>query len=377
MSARPIRVLHLAPHPLPLLATSGGIAVHRHAKALADAGLAVAVAIVARSLEQAPSSGQSELPECQSSAGFSTYTFGAQASLADLLALTEHWQPSVVHIHHVESLASAEAIATQLAISIVYTEHLPIGDPWLHARMPTLGPREAECMRRVARTIAFVPAGLARLAALVPEAADRIRVVGHGVEDRPDIEAIAAGRRASPDVDALFVGRFTVEKGIFDLLAAIPIALRQCPSLRFTLLGEGRPPASTPWSERVPAELRSRVRFLAWSDPATVERELAAADCLVAPSEFESFGMAVAEAMLFGLPCVVTPTEGLAGIVAPDCGRFVPAHQPGALAEAIVELAEHPDLRLAIGRRAGLHARATLTWAAVSRAMIEVYRELG
>jgi glycosyltransferase involved in cell wall biosynthesis len=369
-----LRVLHFAPHHLPLLATSGGIAVHRHAKALADAEQIVAVAILPRSLPTTTTS--RGLPDPQPTAGFATYHFGPDATLDDALALARRFRPDLLHYHYTDYRSTVEAIAAELAIPIVYTDHLPLGDPRLLACKPELGPAEAECIRRADRFIVLVAAGERRIAALVPEAASRIRVVGHGVEDRPDIRDVALGRRAHPHVDALFVGRFVVEKGIFDLLAAIPDALRRCPNLRFTLLGRAANQELGPSTDSIPAELRSRVRIIDWSEPAIVERELRAADLVVAPSHFESFGMAVAEAMLFGLPLVLTRTEGLTSIVPPECGRFVPIHDPIALADAIVELADDPDRRLAMGRRAAQHARAQLTWTRVTQAMLAVYREL-
>lgn len=384
--ARRLDILHIGPNYAPLLATSGGIAVHRHARAQARQGLAVAVAIVPYSLDGSLPSGPARpcpAPTPGPSDGFATYHMAVERDpVGELRALLDRQRPAVIHYHHTVHWRCVRPLAAARRIPVVYTDHLPVGDPeWVERerqRGDSSEPSSWECIRHADRFITLVEAGRERVARVMPEVAARIRVVGHGVEDRPELRAVAFGRRARSPVHALFVGRFAPEKGIDELLAAIPLALARCDALRFTLLGlpQAAPPA-VPWPARIPVAWRERVRWLPWSEPAVVERELAAADVLVAPSRFESFGMAVAEALLLGLPVVATRTEGLTALIEPaGCGVLVPCRDPPALAAAIVELAEDPARRLELGRRAALHARAKLGWDAVARAMIAVYREL-
>jgi glycosyltransferase involved in cell wall biosynthesis len=383
---RRLDILHIAPNYAPLLATSGGIAVHRHAGAQAGQGLAVAVAIVPYSLDgRVPCRGVAlrHPPAPVHVAGFSTYQVVVEREpLVELRALLEHRRPRVIHYHQTYHSTCVVPLAAALGIPVVYTDHLPVGDPeWLERecqRRNTNEPSPWKCIRHADRVITFVEAGRQRIARFVPEAAARIRVVGHGVEDRPELRELAFARRARSPVQVLFVGRFVPEKGIDELLAAIPLALERCEDLRFSLLGQrDQEPPPVPWPERIPEAYRGRVRFLPWSEQAVVERELAAADVFVAPSRFESFGMAVAEAMLLGLPVVGTPTEGLTALLEPaGCGVLVPCRDPASLAAAIVGLAEDPARRLELGRRAAVHARERLGWEAVARQMIAVYREL-
>jgi glycosyltransferase involved in cell wall biosynthesis len=364
-------VLHIAPSHLPLLEDSGGIAVHRHALALARAGLEVAVASIPAMLDGlAPRATEPPEPRCIE--GVDCYSLtDAREPLADLRALFERRRPRVVHAHHNQYFASAEALARMLGVPLVYTCHVPIGDPdWMQIKQHRIASEAIthfDCARRCDRFIAFTPAGAERIVRCMPELDGRVRVVGHGVDDRSEIAAIARDRSARANPTALYIGRFEAEKGILELIDAIPLALARRPELRFTLVGarEGTPrPAADP-----------RVRVLPWSSQAELERELAEADVFVSPSVCESFGMAMAEAMLFGLPIIATRTEGARALVEPaDCGVWIPSRDPAALAAALVELG--PERALELGRRGAAHARAALGWDKVARAMIAVYREL-
>jgi glycosyltransferase involved in cell wall biosynthesis len=55
----------------------------------------------------------------------------------------------------------------------------------------------------------------------------------------------------------------------------------------------------------------------------------------VLPSRYETFGVALVEAMATGLPVVATRCGGPEDIVTEETGRLVPATDPDALAEAL------------------------------------------
>jgi glycosyltransferase involved in cell wall biosynthesis len=93
------------------------------------------------------------------------------------------------------------------------------------------------------------------------------------------------------------------------------------------------------------------VRFLG-TGTALVERTMAAADVLVAPSLSEGFGLVALEAMAMERPCVASRTGGLAEIIEDGAsGLLVPPADAQALAAAILRLARDPELRVRMGRR--------------------------
>ena len=56
--------------------------------------------------------------------------------------------------------------------------------------------------------------------------------------------------------------------------------------------------------------------------------------------------------MAASLPVIATEVGGTPEVVTAACGRLVPARNPEALADAIVELAPQHDLRCRLGRGA-------------------------
>lgn len=71
--------------------------------------------------------------------------------------------------------------------------------------------------------------------------------------------------------------------------------------------------------------------------------ELARAQALVHPSRYETFGVAIVEALAMGRPVVATRCGGPEGIVTARDGLLVPVDDIEALARAMRELREHID----------------------------------
>lgn len=71
----------------------------------------------------------------------------------------------------------------------------------------------------------------------------------------------------------------------------------------------------------------------------------------------EPFGIAIAEAMLAGLPCVVSNAGGAAELVAPDCGVLTMPGDARGVAAALSMLADDSARRGTMGRAAALRAR--------------------
>jgi glycosyltransferase involved in cell wall biosynthesis len=118
------------------------------------------------------------------------------------------------------------------------------------------------------------------------------------------------------------------------------------------------------------AKLNERVIFKdEVKDSAALSPYYQRADIFVLPTEYEGYGMAVAEALAHGLPVVSTPTGGIEQLVGADAGILVPPGDAAALAAAlrrlITDRAEYERLR------AGAWAvGATLpTWEAQAKRM--------
>jgi D-inositol-3-phosphate glycosyltransferase len=93
------------------------------------------------------------------------------------------------------------------------------------------------------------------------------------------------------------------------------------------------------------------VKFVPFMSPERYRRLLGAADAFVLPSEGEGFPLALQEALVAGLPCVVTPGPGYEHYVRPDEVLFV-RRDPAEIRESLVRLAGDERLRADLAARA-------------------------
>jgi glycosyltransferase involved in cell wall biosynthesis len=85
---------------------------------------------------------------------------------------------------------------------------------------------------------------------------------------------------------------------------------------------------------------------------------ISSADIFVSPSNWETFGIVIIEAMALGKPVVATATAGTLDIITDgEDGVIVPIGDVEALAEAIGHLAKNPDDRTRLGQRAAQRSR--------------------
>lgn len=142
----------------------------------------------------------------------------------------------------------------------------------------------------------------------------------------------------------LVVGRLDPRKGIETAIRALALLPR---TATLSVVGDGPPAYRTRLESAVRAlGLDGRVSF--GVVPRSRLREVyAGADALVFPSEWEEpFGLVPLEAMACGTPVVATRTGGSAEFLADgvNCLAFPPG-DAGALAAALVRLADDTDLR--------------------------------
>ena len=220
---------------------------------------------------------------------------------------------------------------------------------------------EEHLLRRIGRPAQYVtvPSGVdtAALRAAAPAREDaRARL---GV--LPDEFVVAA------------LGRFVPVKGFDLLVAALPRLAQSSPGARLLLIGDG------PERERLAAmatDLGVSGRVTITGATRDVAAYLAAADVFAAPSRNEGMGRALVEAMALGLPVVGAAVGGIPAVVADGvCGRLVPAGDVGALAEALVDLAEDGALRAKLGAAAVERAEAFAT-AVADSGMLALYDRL-
>jgi len=165
---------------------------------------------------------------------------------------------------------------------------------------------------------------------------------------------IRAGYGVSPD-DFMVVtpSRFIPKKGHAVLLDALDILNREKSWLP-KLVARG---LVTPLLDRLRAQadelgLRDAVDFAPPVPHSQLFPLIQSADAVVIPSLREPFGIAAAEAMLLGIPVVLTRVDGFLELVGDSGGAvMVSPNDPRGLAEAIWLLKSDPDLRWRVAER--------------------------
>ena len=118
------------------------------------------------------------------------------------------------------------------------------------------------------------------------------------------------------------------------------------------------------------------VVFLGKRAQVTLPYYYSAADVLVMPSHYESFGMVALEAMACGTPVIASQVGGLAFLVQDgETGYHVPDQDPKALCEKLMILLSDERQRAAMGLRAAEYAQS-YAWAKIATQIIEVYKSL-
>jgi D-inositol-3-phosphate glycosyltransferase len=118
------------------------------------------------------------------------------------------------------------------------------------------------------------------------------------------------------------------------------------------------------------------VLFLGKRAQDTLPYYYSAADVLIMPSHYESFGMVALEAMACGTPVVASQVGGLAFLVQDgETGFAVPDGDPRALCDRLTLLLTDPPLRERLGRQAAAYARQ-YSWENIVDRLLVVYRKV-
>lgn len=262
----------------------------------------------------------------------------------------------VIHVGTVETAAAALR-RRHPRQPVVLTLHGPVPAvdrellAALDAVVPT-GDRVAEQVRgELGVACRVIPAGL-DLPAFTPMDRERARA--------------RLGWHGGPHV--LFVGRLLPIKNLETLLAAFPALVASVPGVRLTIVGDG---ISRRGLEALARRLRIRdgVTFEGAQSQDALPLYYNAADLLVLPSHYESFGQVVLEALACGCPVLVS--DGVTEVMRrfPEVPVF-PKDDTAALAGAVLEHLKHAPPTVARERL------RPFDWPEIARQYAGLYEEL-
>jgi glycosyltransferase involved in cell wall biosynthesis/predicted metal-dependent phosphoesterase TrpH len=171
------------------------------------------------------------------------------------------------------------------------------------------------------------------------------------------------------EINVLYAGRLTAEKGASLLADAFLAARRRDPRLYLVLAGGG------PEEPLLRERLGDTATFLGWQHGSDLARVYASADAFLFASQTDTFGQVVLEAQASGLPVIAVGEGGPASLIDDgETGLLCPP-DPYALATALVSVATQPLLASRL-RRAALAAVGGRTWEAALQRLADGYRRV-
>lgn len=252
---------------------------------------------------------------------------------------------------------------------------------------------ERQVLRRVNRVIVATLAELTQLRFLYKADASKLTVIPPGV-DKGHFYPIPAdeakqfiGLRPENRM-ILFVGRIEPLKGVDTLIKAMScldmsLTNREQPVHLAIIGGEPDVDPNDMSEEMMRLQkmcddlcMGNMVLFLGKRAQDTLPYYYSAAEVLVMPSLYESFGMVALEAMACGTPVIASEVGGLGYLVQDGVtGYTIPDSDPGMLCEKLSKLLGDNELRTTMGNRAADYA-TEYAWDKIVSAIVKVYDEV-
>lgn len=297
----------------------------------------------------------------------------------------------IVHAHsygYFHTMASARA-ARRARVPFFFTPHFH--PPWSMeggvARKllrtfydPTFG---RLVLRRADRIIGVSTGEVEEMRKHLPLDLAKVSIIPNGFhhaqfEPAPKGDAFRAHLGIGGDTPlVLFAGRLASNKGLHVLVPAFARLAQAHPGAVLVLAGEDQDQRARLERLAHESDIEKRVRFTGHLTPELYLSALAAADVFVLPSEWEAFGIVLAQAMACGVPCVATRVGGAPDVVVDgETGTLVPYGDEQALASAISVLLVDPDARRRMGEAGKRRAFSEYSWARVADRTLTLYEQL-
>ena len=284
-------------------------------------------------------------------------------------------KPDVVHAHDWLVAHPAVALSEFYDIPLVSTLHATEAgrhSGWINGAISRQVHALESWLVRVSDSLITCSASMRdEITELFGPGLPEIQVICNGI----DVAGWPFAHRKRRDGSAklLYVGRLEYEKGIHDLIAALPRIRRTHPGTTLTVAGEG---TQRDWL--IEQARRHRVlkatTFLGRLDHSRLLTALHDADAVVLPSHYEPFGIVALEAAAAGTPLVTSTAGGLGeAVINGKTGISCAPRDVAGIATAVRTVIDDPGA----AQRRAVAARERLTsdfdWATVARETAQVY----
>ncbi len=221
----------------------------------------------------------------------------------------------------------------------------------------------------------------------VPE--DKIIFIHHGIPDTPFIDPSFYKDKFGVEGKKVLLtfGLLSPNKGIENVLQALPAVIRKHPDVVYIILGATHPHILKSHGDAYRIMLQQLVHKLHIGEHVIFQNRfvelkelcefLGIADIYVTPylEEAQITSGTLAYAMGTGKAVISTPYWYATEMLAEDRGRIVPFRNPDAMAEQIIDLLDNDVDRHAMRKKAYMFSRDAV-WKEVSRKYLQVFREV-
>lgn len=190
-----------------------------------------------------------------------------------------------------------------------------------------------------------------------------------------DSDKVCMNSQCRDKLNITFLGTINKEKGVFDIMHCMH-SYRDFFSTRvhLHLAGIGE-------QDKLNALIRQYgmedwVTYHGWLDTDAKEKLFRVTDIYLQPSYFESLGIAILEAMSYGIPVIATRVGGIPELVHhEDNGFLIDPVDIDQLFSGIRSMIENPDLRRRFGERSWVYAQS-FSEQSIERKAQELYMSL-
>lgn len=175
----------------------------------------------------------------------------------------------------------------------------------------------------------------------------------------------------------LFLGRLSWKKGLDTLIPAFKLISEKVSKVRLVIVGNDEGGYKNKILRLIDDyNLNKKVLF---TGQLKGEEKIAAfegSDVFILSSYSENFGMAVVEAMYFGLPVIVTKYVGVAPWIEKSKAGFVVSKNPESIAQAAFKVLENEVSQRQMGENGKLIIRQNFIMSKIASQWVEIYKEL-
>jgi glycogen synthase len=298
-----------------------------------------------------------------------------RAGLAIKGRRNRRWQPDVVHAHDWLVAHPAIALAEYFDMPLVSTIHATEAgrhSGWVSGQISRQVHAVESWLAHESDSLITCSASMSdEITELFGPGLVETRVIRNGID-----AALWPFAKRSPrtgPAHLMYLGRLEYEKGIHDLIAALPRIRRTHPGTTLTIAGTGTQQKWLAEQARKHKVLKA-VTFAGHLDHEQLVRLLHTADAAVLPSHYEPFGIVALEAAATGIPLVTSNVGGLGeAVINRQTGMSFAPRDIAGLASAVRAVLDDP----AAAQRMAIAARDRLTsdfdWHTVADETAQVY----